>query len=419
METFGSLGILSSFEEKLSSRSIVVPTSVQRQVIPLLLAGKNIIFRSATGTGKTFAYLLPAIQNLAASQAPDANTGKRPYYEGPMALILAPTLELCSQIKAEIDFLSPFNSALLIGSTRVERQIESLKKSRPLIAVGNPGRLLLLAKMGKIKLKNIAFLILDEADRFASTDCLDETRQLLALIEQGIRSKNAKDGKEPLSGFCFTACSATVTAKTRALLGSFFESAKLVENDEHEILRQRIEHWALFSEYRQKIQTLRSLLAALKVNKPGFKVLIFAASGEQSAKILSRLQYHNIKACGLIGKVNKKAFTSQERKAALDSFRSGKINVLVSTDLAARGLDITGLTHIISMDVPEDGDTYIHRAGRTGRAGKKGVMISIGDEHEMRRLVLLEKRLKIMVRPKELYYGRICSPADINSEHVK
>jgi len=126
--------------------------------------------------------------------------------------------------------------------------------------------------------------------------------------------------------------------------------------------------------------------------------------------VLSRLLHHHVSAAGLFGKVNKKPQTGTERKEALDSFREGRAAVLVSTDLAARGLDIPDITHVIALDVPADGEVYIHRCGRTGRAGKKGVMVTIGDETQMRLLASLEKKLKIRVMPKELYQGRVCVP---------
>jgi superfamily II DNA/RNA helicase len=417
METFNSLGLLPAFTEKLKERSITAPTGIQRLVIPLLLAGKSVIFRSATGTGKTFAYLLPALQRLLSDTE---SVDKNPRYPGPALLICAPTLELCSQIKAEADLLSPFPAALLIGSVKIDRQIETLKKNKPLTAVGNPGRLLLLAKMGKLKFQNLRFLVLDEADRLTSEEILGQTREMLSLIERDTRRLNVKDDGEFSGGLCIAACSATVTGKTGVLLGPLFDSAEIIESDEHEILRERIEHWALFSESRKKVQTLRSLLAALKTAKPRFKALVFTSRNEEAGKILSALQFHHIPATGLFGKMDrggaKKQISrkpaSRDRKAALDLFRQGSINVLVSTDLAARGLDISGLTHIIAMDVSADREIYIHRAGRTGRAGRRGVMISIGDEFELRRLASLEKKLAIMVRPKELYMGRICDPTE-------
>ena len=388
MSTFSELGINDSLAGRLKERYIEKPTEIQNLVIPLLLKGKNIVFRSETGTGKTFAYLLPALQKLSEYESK----------KGAFLLICAPTLELCSQIKAEVDFLTEMPSALLIGSVKIERQIENLKKIKPLIIIGNPGRLLNLYKMKKINFQNLKYFVLDEADRLTAQESIDETKELLAIIERSAKKNE---------NFCACACSATVGKKTCAQLGSLYNSAEIIETEGNEILKERIEHWAFFSEKRRKMQTLRSLLSALKIKKSRMKALVFTGRNDEAEKILSQLRYHNLKACGLIGKTNKKAVTGAERKEALDSFKAGNADVLISTDLASRGLDIPLITHVIQMDVPSDPEAYIHRCGRTGRAGKRGVMITIGDETQMRLLSSLEKKLKIRVLPKELYQGKV------------
>jgi superfamily II DNA/RNA helicase len=397
MEQFTGLGIEPFLVKRLGERNILTPTEIQRQVIPLLARGDNLIFRSATGTGKTFAYLLPLAQRLPAEEAPGKGGG-------PRLLICAPTYELCSQIKAEADFLfegrePPLKAALLIGSANINRQIEALKKEKPAVVVGNPGRLLALARMGKLGLKGLRFLALDEGDRLVADELLDETTELVKFI---------MGGRSP-EGIGMASCSATLSPKSRErLLGLFggpggpaSPGCRVLETDEQEILRDRIAHWAIFSERRRKIPTLRSLLAALKPRK----ALVFSGGSGQPGNIVSQLQYHHVPAAGLYGDLDKK-----KRKEAIDGFRSGKIPVLVSSDLAARGLDIPGITHVIALDVPSGEGPYIHRAGRTGRAGRRGVMITIGDEEEMRRLVRLEKKLGIVVYPKELYGGKLQAP---------
>jgi superfamily II DNA/RNA helicase len=394
MNDFAGLGALPEFADRLAKKSVMEPTAVQRLVIPKLLEGKSAVFRSATGTGKTLAYLLPGLQRLLC--------GTDAAYQGPRLLVCAPTLELCSQIKDEIDFLlegkSGVNVSLLIGSINLSRQIDGLKKSRPLAVVGNPGRLLLLAKMGKLKLRDLSFLVFDEADRLTAPECRDETTALagLAAAEQERRISTNRPG------IVITACSATVSAKTVELLKPLLDGAELLETDEQEILRDRISHWAIFSEGRRKNQTLVSFLAAAKPKK----TLVFTGRSNDAGKTASVLQRRKIAAAALYSGMDKK-----ERREAMERFRSGKAAVLVSSDLAARGLDIPGISHVIALDVSEDKDVYIHRAGRTGRAGKKGVIVSIGDEVEMRRLAALEKKLGIAVYPKELYGGKVCEPA--------
>ena len=395
MNDFDSLGVQPFFTGRLAQRSITRPTAVQSLVIPPLLEGRSVIFRSATGTGKTFAFLLPALQRLL-----EGFSGAAPY-QGPELLVCAPAIELCSQIKSEIDFLlsgAPAGQAtpsvsLLSGSVNISRQIDTLKKSKPRIAAGNPGRLLLLAKMGKLKLGGLRFLVLDEADRLAASECREEMAALARLI-----TEKRREGDAPL---IVAACSATVTAKIGEHFQPLLQSAELLVSDEQEILRERIEHWAVFSEGRQKTQTLISLIAAVKPKK----ILVFTGRVYDAGKIVSVLQRHKIAAAGLYGGMDKK-----DRKAAIDRFRSGKAAVLVSSDLAARGLDIPGISHIAALDVSENKDVYIHRAGRTGRAGKHGIMVSIGDEVEMRRLAALEKKLGIAVHPRELYRGKLVRP---------
>jgi superfamily II DNA/RNA helicase len=404
MNDFTGLGVLPEFADKLAKKSVIKPTAVQRLVIPKLLEEQNVIFRSATGTGKTLAYLLPGLQLLS------VDTGVS--YQGPQFLVCAPTLELCSQIKDEVDFLLEgkigVNVSLLIGSVNLSRQIDNLKKNKPRIIVGNPGRLLLLAKMGKLKLKDLRFLVFDEADRLTAAECREETSALTQLAAAELKRRSLSSQKK----IVIAACSATVSAKTRELLHPLLENAELYETDEQEILRDRISHWAIFSESRRKTQTLVSFLAAVKPKK----TLVFTSRSNDAGKTASILQRRKIAAAALFSGMDKK-----DRREAMERFRSGKAEVLVSSDLAARGLDIPCISHVVALDVREDREAYIHRAGRTGRAGKKGVMVSIGDEIEMRRLSVLEKKLGITVYPKELYGGKAREPVQItdNSEQRK
>ncbi|MDR1099592.1 MAG: DEAD/DEAH box helicase, partial [Treponema sp.] len=392
METFFSLGLDPLFVKRLAERNILKPTEIQKLVIPLLSAGEDVIFRSATGTGKTFAYLLPLLRRLLAGDPGEAvpgvhngdsggggKTGRG--RKGPLLLICAPTYELCSQIKGEADFLlrpdpesrattavgetpGPFpplppKISLIIGSAAMSRQIETLKKDRPAVVVGNPGRLLALARLGKLNLRDLRFLVLDEGDRLTADELLGETEELVKRLGPA------------RSGCLMAACSATLSPKSRERLLRLFGEApgnapQIIETGEQEILREQMEHWAIFSEERRKLQTLRSLLAAAKPKK----ALVFSGRGGLPGIIVSRLQYHHIPAAGLYGDMDKK-----KRKEAIDGFRSGKIPVLVSSDLAARGLDVPGVTHVISLDVPADEGPYIHRAGRTARAGKRGIVV--------------------------------------------
>jgi len=397
---FEQLGAAPCFIKCLEKRNIKTATDIQCKVIPRLSAGESVFFTSATGTGKTFAYLLPLLTNLLLNEKPAF---------GPRILILAPTLELSSQISSELDFLlegSPIRSFLAIGSISLDRQIENFKKTKPDIVVGNPNRLLLLAQKKILKLNNLFSLVFDEADRLVSGEMIDDTTELCSLIR-----KFAKTDKILLA-----ACSATINKKCAEKVQTVFfgdgesRGVAFIESEDNEILRGKIEHWAIFSEKRRKDQTLRSLLSAIKTKKSRVKALVFISKGDEAALVLSRLQYHHVPAAGLFGKIGNKPLSGAQRKEALDLFRSGSVDVLVSTDLAARGLDIPDITHVIALDVPADSEVYIHRCGRTGRAGKRGIMVTIGDETQMRLLASLEKKIKIRVNPKELYIGKVCVP---------
>ena len=424
--SFASLGISPFFTDCLKERNILQPTAIQRGVIKRLLEGESFIFRSATGTGKTFAYLLPLLERLLLLPGMNGNDrGRSGASRGkPLLLIAAPTFELCSQIKNEADFLLraaplPVHTALLIGSAAPGRQAEALKRERPELIVGNPGRILALARQGKLKLRNIRYLVLDEGDRLVQDELFEETREMVSLLTPGFQA---------------AACSATIPAKSRLrllpLLGLGETSgATPVEADPGaagaapDVLREKVEHWAFFSPGREKPDLLRSLLAALDAaggkranagqdgsgkRKPGpVKALIFTASGNRVEEIANRLRHYKLPAAGLSGNMD-----SKRRREALDAFRTGRVRFLVSSDLAARGLDISGISHVIALDVSEDRDVYLHRAGRTARAGKSGVMISIGTEGEMRRLSALEKSLELTVYPKELYGGRILAAGE-------
>ncbi|MDR0628926.1 MAG: DEAD/DEAH box helicase [Treponema sp.] len=386
--SYTDLGISPFFIQRLSERGIHYPTEIQKLAIPRLLSGENLLFHAATGTGKTFAYLLPLFERLLQAEACSPASSS-----GPLLLIVAPTLELCSQIKAEGDFLlqegpekSRIKMSLIIGSANMNRQIETLKKDKPQVIVGNPARLLQLLRMGKLKLGQVKALVLDEGDRLIADELLPETQDLVSRINP-IRQT--------------TACSATISARSRErLLPLLGEPIFTVASEEQEILRERIQHWALFSETRKKISVLCSFLVAAKAKK----ALIFSSRGGQVGNIVSQLQYHQIAAVGLYGEMDKKT-----RKQAIEDFKAGRARVLVSSDLAARGLDIPRISHVVSLDVP-DREGYIHRAGRTGRAGQRGIMVTLGDGEELRRLAVLEKKLGISVYPKVLYQGSIGAP---------
>ncbi len=403
MITFSGLSVPPELCTALEKRAITVPTPVQEQVIPLLLAGENVLFQSETGTGKTFCYLLPAFIKCLSSGIQQAT----------QILVIAPTHELASQIKTEAlnlarDANVPITAALCIGGAPLKRQIDMLKE-KPSILVGGPARILELIHLKKFKTNNVSMVILDETDRMLAPEMRDIIRDLLAVLPGSAQ---------------FAACSATLSHYHASLLEKMIPERKPVPESEvvqaakpvsapsryrirlinlppEDVLKRNIVHWVFFSEGRDKINALRSFLLAEKPEK----ALVFTAIAGQVENIVAQLNFKKIPCSGIYAKLDKIG-----RKKAIDDFRSGRSKVLVTSDLAARGLDIPDITHVIQLDVNENEDFFIHRAGRTARAGKSGINAIFGDEKELRNLSRVEKKLGIVIYPKVLYGGAVRTP---------
>lgn len=356
---------------KLTTLNISTPTPVQNQVIPVIAEGKNLLFESETGTGKTYAYLLPLINKL---EQDEDKTKLR-------IIVLAPTFELASQINSAAKAITARKTALLIGGAPIKRQIEVLKE-KPQIIIGTAARLTELIRLKKLKAQDLFAAVFDECDRLVKKESVEDTQNFQICLPKTSQ---------------IIACSATINKQCRI----YFAGMDNVIIPKENILKERITHWAIYAETRDKIDTLRKLLAA---EKPG-KALIFTSRADQVENIYNKLTYKKIECAALHAKADKQA-----RKAAFDRFRSGKLSILITSDLAARGLDIPDITHIIQMDLPSDEDFFIHRSGRTARAGKNGINVVIGDAFEMRHYAALEKKLGIKVYPKQIINGKVCAP---------
>ena len=375
--TFSNLGLKESIIQILSKLDISTPSLIQQKTIPEVLQNKNVVFESETGTGKTFAYLLPLIQNLENCKS---NEDK--------IIILAPTYELASQIKLTASQVTSLKASLFIGGTPIKRQIEVLK-DKPQIIIGNPSRILELIHLKKLKTSNVRALVLDEADRLVSVEIADETKKLISTIPCDAQ---------------FIACTATLNQNTKHTLKGLFSNLSEIILPKEDILSRKITHYALFAESRDKISTLKSFILAENPEK----LLVFTSRADQVENIAQKLQYKKVDCMTLHAKTDKK-----ERKAAIDRFRNGKCRILITSDLASRGLDIPGITHIVQMDLPSNEDFFVHRSGRTARAGKSGINVVIGDEYEMRKYAALEKKFGLKVYPKMLYKGKLVNPSDI------
>lgn len=375
MSTFNQLGLDESLVNALKLQGIVEPTAIQEQAIPVILAAKDVLGQSETGTGKTLAYLLPIFQKI--------DTLKKET----QAMILTPTHELAIQIQREIETLSKnsdlaVTSTAIIGNVNISRQIEKLKQ-KPNIIVGSSGRILELIQKKKIVAQTIKTIVLDEADRL-----LDENNA--SLVKSVI--------KTTLSRTQLLLFSATLPPTTFQRASELLKTPEVIRVTDKIVIAPTVEHMFFLAEQRDKIEVLRKLIRMIVPTR----ALIFINKSEEIEKMVEKLKYHGLEAEEIYGGANK-----SERKKAMDDFRSGKSTLLVASDLAARGLDIKGITHVFNLDLPEDPQLYLHRVGRTGRAGKSGIAISIVNGKEVLHLKRLESAFEIRISPKEMLQGKI------------
>lgn len=373
---FEQLGLIAPLTQGLTKAGISEPTSIQMEAIPQILAGKDLIGQSPTGTGKTLAYLLPLFQKI--------DTGKRET----QVFILAPTHELAIQIQRQIELLAnnsglPVTATTIIGDVNILRQIEKLKE-KPHIITGSSGRILELVKKKKINTQTIKTIVLDEVDRLLDDNNTDSVKAVIKTTQ--------KDRQ-------LMAFSATVPqAALERVLELMNNPAKVLLAQTEDDSKPDIEHIYFLADQRDKFEELRKIVRALPIER----ALVFINRSDDVELTVDKLNYHGLSAAGIHG-----SFSKEERKRAMDGFRKGKIHLLVASDLAARGLDIPGVDFVINLDLPEDPAIYVHRTGRTGRAGKSGVAISLVSPREVALIAHYEKLLKLTMLQKEIARGKI------------
>ena len=375
---FEKLGLNPALVEGLESAEIVTPTEIQERVIPLALANKDIIGQSETGTGKTLAYLLPLFQKI--------DTSKREM----QAIILTPTHELSMQIFREVELLAknsgmPVTSISIIGDVNVSRQIEKLR-DKPHIIVGSTIRILELIKKKKIAAHTVKTIIVDEADRLLDRKNVESVK---AVIKTTLKERQ-------LMFF-----SATFSPITISIAKELMKESEHITIENKDIVNKDISHYYFQCDLRDKINMIRKLVSALNPER----AIIFINNSNEIEIVTSKLKFHNLKVEGLHGSNIK-----EDRKKAMEDFRAGKVQLLVASDIAARGLDIPGVTHIFNYDIPADPKDYLHRAGRTARAGNKGVCISIVTAREIEMMKEYKKTFGIEIQEKGLYMGEVVEP---------
>jgi ATP-dependent RNA helicase RhlE len=345
---FSQLGLADAQLRTCESLGYSNPTPIQTKAIPTILRGDDVIGCAETGTGKTAAFLLPIIQNMSGPPRP-----------GIRVLVLAPTRELALQIQknyTELNHVKVNRSVLVIGGANIRTQIADLRR-RATVVIATPGRLLDLTERRAIDLSKVEVLVLDEADRMLDMGFLPAIRRVLAMLP----------AKRQTLLF-----SATMSSSIESLARSTMRQPKLVEVNPRGRAAQMVEQAAYSVSQENKTALLLDLLERENKQESFEKVLIFTRTRRGSERLSHILKARNHR----VNRIH--ADRSQpQREAALLEFRDGRARVLVATDIAARGLDVEAVSHVINYDMPAAPEDYVHRVGRTGRAGKQGKAITI------------------------------------------
>jgi ATP-dependent RNA helicase RhlE len=356
---FSDFNLLGSLQTAVQKTGYTVPTPIQVQAIPYLLQGRDLLGIAQTGTGKTAAFALPMLDHLV------KNPGR--LVRGLVrSLILTPTRELASQISASFATLGQdlrFRQAVVFGGVGAAKQINALAKGVDVL-VATPGRLLDLMGQGYVLLDHLEIFVLDEADRMLDMGFIHDVRRVMARLP---------DQRQTLL------FSATMPEDISRLSKELLHDPIRVEVTPPATTVETVEQKVMFVDKAQKIHLLQALLS----ERDFTSVLVFTRTKHGADKVARRLQDHRINADVIHGNKSQNA-----RERALDGFRAGKIQVLVATDIAARGLDVPGVSHVINFDLPNEPEAYVHRIGRTARAGRAGVAISLCEAAE--KLYLLD-----------------------------
>ncbi|MFP3727867.1 DEAD/DEAH box helicase [Priestia filamentosa] len=365
--SFQSLGISIEVCERLKAGGIVKPTPVQTKAIPAVLKGQDVIAKAQTGTGKTLAFLLPILEKLDLED------------ESVQALIVAPTRELALQITDESNKLTKqlgLPEALAVyGGQDVERQMRKLQGNVGIV-VATPGRLLDHLRRGTISLQKVRTLVLDEADQMLHIGFLNEVEEIIAQTPKNRQT---------------LLFSATISDGVRKLSKKHLKQAVDITIKAEKVTVKEIKQFIIETTDRKKQY---DLLETLKTHRP-FLAVIFCRTKRRAGVLNDALKRNGYKSEELHGDI-----TQAKREKVMKSFRNAEIQLLVATDVAARGLDVEGVTHVFNYDIPEDAESYIHRIGRTGRAGGKGLAITFVAEKDERTMTLIEKEIRFKLKRK-------------------
>jgi ATP-dependent RNA helicase RhlE len=380
MQNFSELSLSTAIHHNLARNGFVVPTPIQAQAIPPALTGVDVVATAQTGTGKTLAFVLPILQTLTS----------QPSSKNIQALILSPTRELAIQIQevfARISAGLGIRPVLVVGGLSERPQLQSLKQGAQVV-IATPGRLEDFVRRGLVKLNHVSVLVLDEADRMLDMGFLPAIERIVkelptvrqnlfysATIEKSVAHLINKYTNDPV----------------RVTIGSTVKAADSVELNFFEV------------ENDKKLDLLNHLIT----NEAG-SFLVFARTKHGTDKLAKRLTSAGIKTCCMHGDRSQ-----NQRNQALEGFRKGYYRVLVATDVAARGIHVDDVAHVVNYDLPQVPEDYIHRVGRTGRAGRKGVAWTFGSRHERNDIRRIESALKTRLVRLDIPSGIVQLPREM------
>jgi ATP-dependent RNA helicase RhlE len=365
---FDELGLCPELLRALADEGYTEPTPIQAKGIPIVLAGQDAMAAAQTGTGKTAAFILPIIERL----RPQANTSMSPARHPPRALVLTPTRELAVQVEESARGYGrylPLRTTCVYGGVNIDPQIAALRAGAEIV-VATPGRLLDHLNSKTIQLGQVQFLVLDEADRMLDMGFLPDIRRILSQLPAQRQN---------------LLFSATFSEDIRRLASHFMHAPVMIEVSQRNAAAETVSHVVHLVESDRK----RDLLLHLLESRHLSQVLVFVATRIGAARLSRWLEKAGVAATAIHGDK-----TQQERLEALAGFKDGRIRVLVATDVAARGLDIEELPLVINYELPDGAENYVHRIGRTGRAGSSGEAISLAAPDEREQLAAIEKLLK-------------------------
>ncbi|AEK19355.1 DEAD/DEAH box helicase [Methanococcus maripaludis] len=369
MESFKNLGLSDEILEALEKKGFTNPTPIQEQAIPILIEGKrDIVGQAQTGTGKTAAFGIPILETI---DEHSRNT---------QALILAPTRELAIQVAEEIDSIKGskrLNVFPVYGGQSIDRQIRELRRGVQIV-VGTPGRILDHISRRTIKLENVSYVVLDEADEMLNMGFIDDVEEILKSVNTDKR---------------MLLFSATLPDSIMKLAKNYMREYDIIKVKRQQLTTTLTDQSFYEIHSRDKFELLSRIIDTEKE----FYGLIFCKTKADVDEVANRLNEKGYAAEGLHGDM-----TQAQREKTLDKFKGKKINVLVATDVAARGIDINDLTHVVNFDIPQNPESYVHRIGRTGRAGKQGYAITFVEPSEFRKFKYIQKIAKTEIKREEV-----------------